>query len=159
MQKILNAHDGWRLMDCHKTEKLAGWAGKGICGNTEIDDFDGSGDFIGNKTPQVNDHTFNMSSQYTKEISNGWQFIGRVDFENRGEVNWDLSNTVTTSSKDYLNFYAGIENDSLTLFLFGKNILDERQPTAMGTDVFGPGIHLRTPSRPESYGVGLKFRF
>tara|TARA_B100000902_G_scaffold392003_1_gene443649 strand:- start:5809 stop:7884 length:2076 start_codon:yes stop_codon:yes gene_type:complete len=142
--------------------KLAeGWdlnLGYGLT-DTEIDDFDGSGDFIGNKTPQVNDHTFNISSQYTKIISNGWQFVGRVDFENRGEVNWDLSNTVTTSSKDYLNFYAGIENDSLTLFLFGKNILDEQQPTAMGTDVFGPGIHLRTPSRPESYGVGLKFRF
>ena len=39
VQKILNAHEGWRLMDCHKTEKLAGWAGKGVCGNKDIDDF------------------------------------------------------------------------------------------------------------------------
>ncbi len=29
----------------------------------------------------------------------------------------------------------------------------------MGTDVFGPGIHLSKPSRPASYGGGVKFNF
>ena len=124
--------------------------------DTEIDDFDGSGMFEGNNTPQVNNFSINASAQYTKPVSGPWQLVGRLDYEHRGEVDWDLNNYVTTPSKNYLNLYAAIENANWSLFVFGKNVLDEQQPTAMGTDVFGPGIHLRTPSRPASYGVGIK---
>ena len=127
--------------------------------DTEIDDFDGTGAFEGNNTPQVNDYSFNASAEYTRPLSGPWQFTGRIDYENRGEVDWDLNNLVTTPTKDYLNLYAGIENENWTVYLYGKNVLGERQPTAMGTDVFGPGIHLRTPSRPASYGIGLKANF
>ncbi len=127
--------------------------------DTEIDDFDGTGIFEGHNTPQVNDYSINASAEYTKPISGPWSFTGRLDFEHRGKVDWDLNNLVTTSGKDYLNLYAGIGNGQWTVFFYGKNVLDEQQPTAMGTDVFGPGIHLRTPSRPASYGGGIKFNF
>lgn len=127
--------------------------------DTEIDDFDGTGIFEGHSTPQVNDYSINASAQYTKPISGPWEFTGRLDFEHRGKVDWDLNNLVTSSGKDYLNLYAGIGNGQWTVFFYGKNVLDEQQPTAMGTDVFGPGIHLRTPSRPASYGGGIKFSF
>ena len=127
--------------------------------DTEIDDFDGTGLFNGNNTPQVNDFSFNASAQYTRPVTGPWQFTGRLDYEHRGEVDWDLNNLVTTPAKDYLNLYAEIGNEYWTLFFYGKNVLDEQQPTAMGTDVFGPGIHLRTPSRPASYGFGLKAHY
>ena len=39
VQKVLNANKNWKLRDAHQTEKLAGWAGKGISGNKDIDDF------------------------------------------------------------------------------------------------------------------------
>ena len=127
--------------------------------DTEIDDFDGTGVFEGHNTPQVNDFSFNASAQYTRPITGPWEFTGRLDYEHRGKVDWDLNNLVTTPVKDYLNLYAGIGNEHWTLFFYGKNVLDEQQPTAMGTDVFGPGIHLRTPSRPASYGFGIKANY
>ena len=127
--------------------------------DTEIDDFDGTGIFEGHNTPQVNDYSINASAEYTKPMSGPWSFTGRLDFEHRGKVDWDLNNLVTTPGKDYLNLYAGIGNGQWTVFFYGKNVLDEQQPTAMGTDVFGPGIHLRTPSRTASYGGGIKFDF
>ena len=139
-------------------EGLALNFGVGIT-DTEIDDFDGSGIFEGHNTPQVNDYSINASAEYTKPINGPWSFTGRLDFEHRGKVDWDLNNLVTTPGKDYLNLYAGIGNGHWTVFFYGKNVLDEQQPTAMGTDVFGPGIHLRTPSRPASYGGGIKFNF
>lgn len=124
--------------------------------DSEMEDFDGSGIFDGNTTPQVNDFTFNTSIRYTRAVAGDWQFAGRLDYERRGEVNWDLNNLVKTPEKNYLNLYAAIENSRWTLFAFGDNILDEQQATASGTDVFGPGQHLRTPSRPRAYGVGVK---
>ncbi len=127
--------------------------------DTEIDDFNGTGAFKGNNTPQVNDYSFNASAEYTRAFFGPWQFTGRIDYENRGEVDWDLNNLVTTPAKDYLNLYAGIENENWTVYLYGKNVLGTRQPTAMGTDVFGPGIHLRTPSRPATYGIGIQASF
>lgn len=39
VQKVLNSHENWKLRDAHLTENLAGWAGKGISGNKEVDDF------------------------------------------------------------------------------------------------------------------------
>ena len=127
--------------------------------DTKIDDFDGTGQFNGNDTPQVNDYSVNASAEYSAPISGPWEFTGRVDFEHRGPVDWDLNNLVTTPEKDYLNLYAGIGNEKLTLYLYGRNVLGERQPTAMGTDVFGPGLHLRTPNRPASYGIGIKANY
>ncbi|MEJ8566210.1 TonB-dependent receptor [Elongatibacter sediminis] len=128
--------------------------------DTEIDDFDGSGDFVGNQTPQVNDYSAVLSTQYRWPLGDsGWHGIGRFDWERRGPVYWDLENLVKTPSKDYLNLYFGIENDNLTLFAWGDNVLDEQQPTAIGPNAFGPGLHLRTPSRPASYGVGVRFRY
>lgn len=127
--------------------------------DTEIDDFDGSGAFIGNQTPQVNDYSAVLSAQYTWPLGGAWSGIGRFDFERRGPVYWDLDNVVETPSKNYLNLYFGVENGNLTLFAWGDNILDEQQPTASGPNAFGPGLHLRTPSRPASYGVGVRFRY
>lgn len=127
--------------------------------STEIDDFDGTGAFVGNDTPQVNDHTANLSVQYSRPVSDRLDFTGRLDYENRGEVDWDLENLVTTPSKDYVNVYLGLENERWSAFVFGDNLLDERQPTAIGPNAFGPGLHLRTPSRPRSFGVGVRARF
>lgn len=126
---------------------------------TEIDDFDGSGAFVGNDTPQVNDYSIVVSAQYTRPLASGWSGVGRLDFERRGPVDWDLENLVTTPLKDYLNLYLGIENDNLAAFLWGENVLDEQQPTAIGPNAFGPGLHLRTPSRPAAYGVGFRVAF
>ena len=127
--------------------------------DTEIDDFDGTGQFNGNDTPQVNDFSFNASAEYTTPISSALDLVARLDYEHRGEVDWDLNNLVTTPGKDYLNFHLEIAGENWAAFVFGRNILDEQQPTAIGTDVFGPGIHLRTPSRPAFYGVGFKTAF
>lgn len=126
--------------------------------NTKIADFDGTGRFDGNDTPQVNDFSFNLAAEYTNQIGN-LDFTGRLDYERRGEVDWDLANLVTTPEKDYVNLYLSIGNDDWNVFAFGRNLLDEQQPTAIGTDVFGPGNHLRTPSRPRQVGIGFNRSF
>jgi hypothetical protein len=92
-------------------------------------------------------------------ITGAWQFTGRIDYEHQGEVDWDLNNLVTIPEKDYVNLYAGIENENWIVYLYGWNVLSERQPMAIGTDVFGAGIHLRTPNRLASYGIGIKASF
>jgi outer membrane receptor protein involved in Fe transport len=94
-----------------------------------------------------------------KEITGAWQFTGGIDYEHRGQVDWDLNNLVTTPEKNYVNLYAGIENENWTVYLYGRNVLSERHPTAICTDVFGSGTHLRTPNRPASYGIGIKASF
>ncbi len=127
--------------------------------DTEIDDFDGTDAFVGNQTPQVNDYNAVLSAQYTWPLFGDWSGISRFDLEHRGPVYWDLENEVETPSKNYLNLYFGIENDNMRLFVWGDNVLDEQQPTAMGPNAFGPGLHLRTPSRPASYGVGVRFSY
>ena len=126
--------------------------------NTEIADFDGTGRFDGNDTPQVNDFSFNLAAECTNRIAN-LDFTGRLDYERRGEVDWDLANLVTTPEKDYVNLYLSIGNDDWNVFAFGRNLLDEQQPTAIGTDVFGPGNHLRAPSRPRQVGIGFNRSF
>ena len=126
--------------------------------NTEIADFDGTGQFDGNDTPQVNDFSFNLAAECTNQIAN-LDFTGRLDYERRGEVDWDLANLVTTPEKDYVNLYLSIGNDDWNVFAFGRNLLNEQQPTAIGTDVFGPGNHLRTPSQPRQVGIGFNRSF
>ncbi|MFT5131857.1 MAG: hypothetical protein ACI9SC_000319 [Gammaproteobacteria bacterium] len=92
-------------------------------------------------------------------MTGAWQFTGRIDYEHQSQVDWDLNNLVTTDEKDYVNLYAGIENENWTVYLYGRNMQSERQSGAIGTDVFGSGIHLRMPNRPASYEIGIKANF
>jgi iron complex outermembrane receptor protein len=127
--------------------------------DTEIDDFDGSGFFIGNRTPQVNDLTAALSAELYQPITDSLNLLARVDYSNRGDVFWDIANRVSSPSKDFINLRVGVDNEKWGFFVVGNNITDERAPTAVGTDVFGPGQHLRTPNRPKSWGAEFRFNF
>lgn len=140
---------------------LAGLTLQGSVGynDTTIKNFNGTGLFDGNRTPQVNKLTMALSADWTHPVTDSMDVIARVDYHHRGDVFWDIDNLLRTPSKDFVNLRLGLDTDHWTLALVGKNITDTQIPGAVGPDAFGPGLHLRTTSRTRSWGGEFRFRF
>ena len=127
--------------------------------DTEITDLGRAPQFEGNRTPQVNGLTASAGIEYVRPVANNVDVVFRTDYTRRGNVFWDIANTVQTPGKNFVNVRFGFEGENWGLAFVGTNIFDEQAPGAVGTDVFGPGLHLRTISRTQRLGGELTVRF
>lgn len=140
------------------TDNLSLSASFGIT-DADIKDFDGSGSFEGNRSPQNYKSTFNIAVQHTLPLSGGLELMTRVDYENRGSVQWDIQNSLGTPSKNYLNARMFVQSETWSIGAFVTNATNEQAPTQAIPNVFGPGAHLRIPSQRRMYGVEARIRY
>jgi iron complex outermembrane receptor protein len=128
--------------------------------DTSIESFV-DGTFNDNRTPQVYGFTGSSSAEVTQEVGGGLRFVGRLDYQHRGDVYWDLENALRTPSKDFLNARLALEKDDgvWSLAVFSRNMTNERTPAAVGANAFGAGLTLRSANQPRQSGVELQVRF
>lgn len=128
---------------------------------TKIERFD-NGQFNGNRTPQVYGFTSTLGAEAQYGVGPG-RVIGRVDWQHRGDVYWDLANEVRTPPKNFVNVRVAYQQDigpmNWQLAAFVRNLTDERTPAAVGANALGAGNSLRSANTPRVIGVEAQVRY
>ena len=114
----------------------------------EFDDYkDAEGDYQGNKTTHAPEYTFNIGAQYRWE--NG--FYARADLIGYGEMYTDRANKYKRDAYQIVNAKIGYEAEHYDIYLYGKNIFDERYDT-----YYSDSINY---SDPGEVGLQVTYRF
>jgi iron complex outermembrane receptor protein len=130
--------------------------------NTDITKFPSAPEDQGNRTPQVYALTSNLSLDYTHPVPLGSSamFIGHFDWQHRGNVYWDLANTLETPPRDFLNTRLALEfNGKYSVAFVGRNLTSARTPSAVGADSEGATTSLASYNEPRQVGFELQARY
>ena len=118
------------------------------------------GPFEGNKSPQVQAYNFNLAMNYERPLWAGTDGFGRIVYSGHGRVYWDMANSASADPAEYLSAQLGVRlNGNVEVSVFGDNLTDEREPSYLAIDTFGPGVHARFDNLPRSYGVEARWNF
>jgi len=99
-----------------------------------------------------------MSPEYTARV--GMQYRGESGFFIRGDVNhigefyWNGANTLKRGATTLVDARVGWEFDSFDVYLYGKNITDQRY-----LDFYAKALGLAYTADPGTYGLELAARF
>ncbi|NKF22601.1 TonB-dependent receptor [Solimonas marina] len=126
--------------------------------HTRIERFTESGtSYKGNEVPQVYPLTTLLGVEASQPLGDRLMVTGRVDWQHRGGLYYDLDNTANqhVSAKDFLNARVALQradDDAWTVALVGRNLTDERTVAAVGGS-------LRSYNEPRQLGVELQIRY
>lgn len=130
--------------------------------DSSIEDFDGTGAFEGNQTPNNVKWTFNPGAQITVPINDEWVFVGRADADLRGKQYWHPDNLDVQDEVSFLNARLGFDGGSWGISAWGKNLTDEEFCAEYFDATWGgipSGMDLCHHGRPRTVGVDFKYRF
>ncbi len=125
----------------------------------EIDNFDGTGLFDGNKSPTTYASTLNVSARYVFPLGADIELAARVDYERRGRIFFSPENALEFPATDFVNARLFLQADNWSIGGFAKNLTNEKTAAHFGSNAFGPGRHVRFRNRPRQYGVEASVRF
>ena len=130
--------------------------------DASIEDFDGSGRFLGNQTPSNVKSTVNLGLRYSAPITEKTLFSGGLDAEFRGKQYWHADNLDVTDGVTFVNARLGVETGSWAFTAWGKNLFDEEFWAEYFDATWGgipSGMDLGHPGRPRTLGFDVKYRF
>ncbi len=114
----------------------------------------------GNKTPKTTDWSLNVALQYNRPVTADLEAMFRVDFEHRGDKNWQVDNVAVQEPVDLLNLRLGIENERFGIYFWGKNLTDEEYYMDYNSIEFtGLDVDIGYLAPPLSFGVEGSYRF
>ena len=130
--------------------------------DASIEDFDGSGRFIGNQSPNNVKSTINLGAQYSVGLREGLLLVLHGNAELRGKQYWFADNLDVTDELEFFNARFSLEGESWSVTAWGKNITDE-EFWAEYFDAFWGGIpsgmDLGHLGRRSTFGIDFKYRF
>ncbi len=125
--------------------------------DTEIEDFDGTGAYDGNKIPYVPEYTVNASAQYTWTYREGWDIVSRLDYNRTGKLSFEHDNVLQNNASDILNLHLGLKVANWSLTAYAKNVTDERTSaeafTYSDTEA-GRGVNF-----PRAFGIEMRLDY
>ena len=110
---------------------------------------------VGKKSPLVAPFTLSASATHRAPISDALDFVTYVAVQHRGGYFFDLTNTIYTATKTFVDANLSIDAGKWTVGLYGKNLTNARYAENMSIT----GADLRVPNQPRSYGVEASIRF
>ncbi len=118
-----------------------------------------SAELGGNDMIYAPDLAASLSAQYVRPIATGgWKLRLRGDVNYTGERPFDVTNLLIADAYTIVNLYAGIQNESYEVGVYGNNVLDEDFLTGgiLPSTFFPP---LLTIGDPRTFGVRATVRF
>lgn len=159
---------------CVTSTTVAPPAGRLSCqGIRDLDNAE-YGDVAGNRPPRAPEHQGFISSRYDGALANGWGWFVGGDVTYEGSKYAQIHNLLETGDRAYVNLRTGIETESWTLMLWGKNLNDDDTPLDIlryidtrgqtTTDLIASAVPIFrgfaiTPPRQRQFGVTLNYRF
>jgi len=117
----------------------------------EFDSFkDAHGDYKGNKNPFAPKYTFNIGAQYRHDSG----FYARADLIGSGKMYLDKANEYSRDAYEIVNAKIGYEAEHFDIYLYGKNLFDEKYDSVGYYDGF-----YTIYSDPGEIGLQLVYRF
>lgn len=130
------------------------------------------GDVAGNVPPRAPRHQGFVSSRYGIPLANGWELSIGGDVTYEASKFAQVHNLLETGDRMYVNARIGLEGDSWTVSVWGKNLnddqtaldilryIDTRSPIPAGFSVFSsPRGFAVTPPRQRQFGLTASYRF
>lgn len=146
--------------------------------DSSIGDFDGSGRFVGNQSPNNVRSTINLGTVYSvpmfqsaaagasllsgSSITSPWLFSIRADVELRGKQYWFADNLDVTDPVEFVNLRLGVDGERWNVTVWGRNLLDEDYWAEYFDALWGgipSGMDLGHLGRRRTIGLDVKFRF
>lgn len=111
----------------------------------------------GTRSPIAPEFTTSVQADLIHPLNDSWNLLIHGDYRYNSSLFLGQNETSKISSKDYLNLRIGFSNDNWEFVVFGKNLLDTREPAA--EVFFAAGGYIRSQNRPRSYGMEVSYRF
>ncbi|MEM7353571.1 MAG: TonB-dependent receptor [Acidobacteriota bacterium] len=130
--------------------------------DASIEDFDGSGRFIGNQSPNNVKSTINLGAQYSVGLREGWLLVLHGNAELRGKQYWFADNLDVTDKVEFFNARVSVESERWSVTAWGKNITDEEFWAEYFDALWGgipSGMDLGHRGRRSTFGIDFKLRF
>lgn len=129
-----------------------------------------AGDISGKRAPLVSEHLGSAGLRYESDpVWSGWNWFASGDFSYRGRFFEQVHNNITIPASTRVDVSLGIQNDSLRLSFWGRNVFDDDAPqgvlryvdfpAAVGPSGDRPRAFAVTATEQASYGVTLSARF
>lgn len=117
-----------------------------------------SGAYHNNVIPQIYRFTAQLGLDYETPFMNDYKLNFHGDMSHRGNVYWDIANSLETGPKTFFNAKVTLSKGPYQLSFIGRNLSNERTPAAVGAHSLGTSS-LASYNSPRQYGVevGLKF--
>ena len=116
----------------------------------------------GNKTPKTTSWKLNAGFQFRQPIADDLSLFLRMDYEHRGKKYWQIDNRDVQGPLDLINARVGVEGESWGLYLWGKNLTDEKYYADYNPREFSGhllGLDLGFLAQPRTYGIEGRVRF
>jgi iron complex outermembrane receptor protein len=109
----------------------------------------------GNRQPFAAEWTGAFYAQLTHPLQDGWRFVGRIDYSATSQVFFNIENRLRQGGYGLLGARIGLEDRNYGVFLYGRNLTDERYIV----EAFGTGAGARAaPGEPRIIGIALSAR-
>ena len=123
--------------------------------DAEIDDFDGSGMFEGNTSPNSNSYTLNLTGQYVRPLFKNVSLMTRIEYQYLGKLNLRPANVIRQRASDFLNLRVFLQTDKWSIGGYARNLTNEKI-LLQGTE---PDLGGRFRNEPRTYGIEVSYRF
>lgn len=123
----------------------------------------GNTNVIGNRLPKTPKDQGNVTFMYTSRLRDSYNWYVGADAIYVGGKFPTTANLVTTGSQHLVNARIGVENDTLRLELWGKNIFNDLTPdqmfNAFDYDTFTPRALSIGLAKKATWGVRANYKF
>jgi iron complex outermembrane receptor protein len=127
---------------------------------SEIQEFALFPQYVGNHAPRTADWSSTAGFEFTHAISNSLGWFARGDVQYISDRYWFHDNLDVQDPKTFVNLSLGVENETWSLTVWGKNVSDtEAYDTYFPSQSTGLPYDVGFPSRPRTYGVRLAVNF
>jgi iron complex outermembrane receptor protein len=115
---------------------------------------------IGNKTPKTIPYSVKLGLQYDQPLASGINGTLRIDFTHDDRQTWQIDNADVQKSLNLLNARTGIELKNWGLYIWGKNLSNERYYEDYNSAKYsGLPYDIGSLAEPRTYGVEFKAHF
>jgi iron complex outermembrane receptor protein len=127
---------------------------------SEIEEFTLFPQYVGNHPPRTADWSSTAGFDFTHTTSNSLGWFLRGDVQYISDRYWFHDNVDVQDSKTFVNLNAGVETETWSFTVWGKNLSDtEAYDTYFPGQATGLPYDVGFPSRPRTYGVRLAVSF
>ena len=114
----------------------------------------------GNKTPKTIPWSLKLGAQYDRPLGNDINGTIRVDYTHNAKEYWQIDNIDVQKALDLVNLRAGIEFHNMGVYVWGKNLTDQRYYEDYNPSKYsGLPYDIGSLAEPLTYGVEFKARF
>lgn len=115
---------------------------------------------VGNHTPKSTPFSSNIGVQYETRVSGNVNFLTRADYAHKGRKYWQVTNVDSQHPIDLLDVRVGVETPSWSLFLTGRNILNQKYYADFNPTVFsGLDTAIGFRGQPATWAIESRIKF